>query len=114
MNHLTPAQLEAFYASPEMEAAFNRWSAKYTAAATADLSPAMVDMSEGALQPFPAYDPEARVGVVACGKARALTGVANVRFSELTVAPNTPTPNPPPRRTSCATNPPTQMITTND
>lgn len=42
----SPTDLEEFMASPEMEAAFNAWLAKR--------NPAMVDLSDGALEPFPA------------------------------------------------------------
>ena len=46
MKSMPIAALEDFFASPEFEEAFNRWRAKYTAAA-------MVDLSPTALEPFP-------------------------------------------------------------
>ena len=46
MKSMPIATLEDFFASPEFEEAFNRWRAKYTAAA-------MVDLSPTALEPFP-------------------------------------------------------------
>ena len=45
MKSMPIATLEDFFASPEFEEAFNRWRAKYTAAA-------MVDLSPTALEPF--------------------------------------------------------------
>lgn len=50
MTSHSPADLEEFMASPEMEAAFNAWLAKR--------NPAMVDLSEGALEVFPAIAPD--------------------------------------------------------
>ena len=56
MKSMPIASLEDFFASPEFEEAFNRWRAKYTAAA-------MVDLSPTALEPFP-YQQTSRVNII--------------------------------------------------
>ncbi len=58
MKSMPIAALEDFFASPEFEEAFNRWRAKYTAAA-------MVDLSPTALEPFPAPVPPLSVNDLA-------------------------------------------------